>query len=123
MLPFFLFSPLGGPICGCFDKSKIIRVVKIAEVLIVSLSAYGFIDKNPYFLLAALFFMGTHSAFFGPDKYSILPDLLPKEKILQGNGYIEAGAFLAIMLGTFCGAIMIHLRDFPHLCEPSIVCV
>lgn len=109
MLPFFLFSPLAGQCADAFDKSKIIRVVKIAEIFIVSLSAYGFIEENPYFLLGALFCMGTHSAFFGPTKYSILPDLLPKNQLLQGNGYIEAGAFLAIMLGTLSGALMIHL--------------
>lgn len=110
MLPFFLFSPLAGQCADAFDKSKIIRVVKIAEMFIVILSAYGFIEANPYFLLGALFCMGTHSAFFGPTKYSILPDLLPKNQLLQGNGYIEAGAFFAIMLGTLCGAMMIHLE-------------
>ncbi|OJW53922.1 MAG: hypothetical protein BGO67_07600 [Alphaproteobacteria bacterium 41-28] len=110
MLPAFLFSPIAGQLADRYDKSVIIRWVKISEVLIVSLSAYGFIYKNPYFLLAALFFMGTHSAFFSPVKYSILPDILPPEKLLSGNGYIEAGTFLAILLGTFCGALMIHLR-------------
>lgn len=110
MLPFFLFSPLAGQVADAFDKSKIIRVVKLAEVLIVGLSAYGFIGKNPYFLLGALFCMGIHSTFFGPTKYSILPDLLPKENLLQGNGYIEAGTFFAIMLGTLCGAMTIHLE-------------
>jgi acyl-[acyl-carrier-protein]-phospholipid O-acyltransferase / long-chain-fatty-acid--[acyl-carrier-protein] ligase len=113
MLPAFLFSPLAGQLADRYDKSAIIRWVKISEVLIVGLSAYGFIYKNPYFLLATLFFMGTHSAFFSPVKYSILPDILPPEKILSGNGYIEAGTFLAILLGTFCGALMIHLRISP----------
>ncbi len=108
MLPFFLFSPLAGQLCDRFDKSKIIRFVKGAEILIISLSAYGFIHKNPYFLLAALFCMGTHSAFFGPAKYGLLPEILSKDKLLIGNGYIEAGTFLAIMGGTLTGALMIH---------------
>lgn len=110
MLPFFLFSPLAGQLADAFDKAKVIRGVKIAELLIVSLSAYGFIYQNPYFLLGALFCMGIHSAFFGPAKYSILPDILSKENLLKGNGYIEAGTFFAIMLGTLCGALMIHLE-------------
>src|SRR3984957_8302607 len=110
MLPFFIFSPLAGQMADAFDKAKIIRGVKIAELLIVSLSAYGFIHKNPYFLLAALFCMGIHSAFFGPAKYSILPDILSKQNLLKGNGYIEAGTFFAIMLGTLGGALMIHLE-------------
>jgi len=110
MLPAFVFSPLAGQLADRFDKSIIIRWVKISEVLIVSLSAYGFIYQDPYFLLASLLFMGTHSAFFGPAKYSILPDILPQERLLIGNGYIEAGTFLAIMLGTLFGALMIHLQ-------------
>ncbi|MBI2707856.1 MAG: acyl-[ACP]--phospholipid O-acyltransferase [Proteobacteria bacterium] len=108
MLPFFLFSPLAGQLADRFDKTKIIRMVKGAEILIVSLSAYGFIHQNPYFLLAALFCMGTHSAFFGPAKYSLLPSILTPETLLKGNGYIEAGTFLAIMGGTLTGALMIH---------------
>ncbi|MBY0501464.1 MAG: acyl-[ACP]--phospholipid O-acyltransferase [Alphaproteobacteria bacterium] len=108
MLPFFVFSPLAGQLADRYDKAKIIRWVKASEILIVSLSSYGFIHKNPYFLLAALFCMGIHSTFFGPAKYSILPDLLPPERLLKGNGYIEAGTFLAIMLGTLTGALMIH---------------
>jgi len=108
MLPFFLFSPLAGQLADRFDKTKIIRFVKLAEILIVGLSAYGFIHQNPYFLLAALFCMGTHSAFFGPAKYSLLPAILSPETLLKGNGYIEAGTFLAIMGGTLAGALMIH---------------
>jgi len=110
MLPAFVFSPLAGQLADRFDKSIIIRWVKVSEIFIVSLSAYGFIYQDPYFLLAALLFMGTHSAFFGPSKYSILPDILSPERLLIGNGYIEAGTFLAIMLGTLFGALMIHLQ-------------
>lgn len=110
MLPFFLFSPLAGQVADRFDKALIIRLVKASEVLIVSISAYGFIHKDPYFLLSALFFMGMHSSFFGPAKYSILPEILPREKLLGANGYIEAGTFFAILGGTFCGALMIHLQ-------------
>jgi len=109
-LPFFLFSPLAGQLADGFDKSKIIRWVKASEVVIVGLSAYGFIHKDPFFLLGSLFFMGVHSTFFGPAKYSILPEILPKDKLLSGNGYIEAGTFLAIMLGTLFGALLIHLQ-------------
>src|SRR3984957_10990215 len=110
MLPAFVFSPFAGQLADRYDKSKIIQWIKAAEVLIVSLSAYGFIHQDPYFLLAALFCMGVHSAFFGPVKYSILADILPQEKILRGNGYIEAGTFLAIMIGTLCGALTIHVQ-------------
>lgn len=123
MLPFFVFSPLAGQMADAFDKSKVIRGVKIAELLIVSLSAYGFVEKNPYFLLGALFCMGIHSAFFGPAKYSILPEILVKEDLLKGNGYIEAGTFFAIMLGTLCGALMIHLELSLYIVGSQLVSV
>jgi acyl-[acyl-carrier-protein]-phospholipid O-acyltransferase/long-chain-fatty-acid--[acyl-carrier-protein] ligase len=123
MLPFFIFSPLAGQLADAVDKSKIIKGVKIAEVFIVGLSSYGFIQKDPYFLLGALFCMGTHSAFFGPAKYSILPDILSKENLLKGNGYIEAGTFFAIMLGTLCGALMIHLSVPLVIVSIQLFCV
>lgn len=123
MLPFFLFSPLAGQLADAYDKSKIIRIIKVAELLIVSLSIYGFVQENPYFLLGALFCMGTHSAFFGPAKYSILPDMLAKQDLLQGNGYIEAGTFFAIMLGTLCGAMMVHLEISFYVIGFQLFCV
>jgi acyl-[acyl-carrier-protein]-phospholipid O-acyltransferase/long-chain-fatty-acid--[acyl-carrier-protein] ligase len=123
MLPFFLFSPLAGQLADAYDKSKIIRIVKIAELFIVSLSAYGFIEKDPYFLLGALFCMGIHSSFFGPAKYSIIPDILAHENLLKGNGYIEAGTFFAIMLGTLSGALMIHLEIPLSIVSLQLFCV
>jgi len=123
MVPAFLFSPLAGQLADRYDKSLIIRWVKISEILIVSLSAYGFITKDPYLLLATIFFMGVHTAFFSPVKYSILPDILPEEKVLSGNGYLEAGIFLAIMLGTLGGAVMIHLEISPFLLSFLLIMV
>lgn len=113
MVPFFVFSPLAGQLTDRFDKSRIIRLVKAAEIVIVGLSIYGFTHQNPYFLLGALFCMGVHSTFFGPAKYSLLPEILPPQDLLKGNGYIEAGTFLAIMLGTLWGALMIHQNLSP----------
>lgn len=115
MLPFFVFSPLAGQLTDRFDKSKIIRLVKAAEIIIVGLSVYGFIHEDPYFLLSALFCMGVHSAFFGPAKYSLLPELLASQDLLKGNGYIEAGTFLAVMSGTVWGALMVHSNLSPCL--------
>ncbi|MBY0292759.1 MAG: acyl-[ACP]--phospholipid O-acyltransferase [Alphaproteobacteria bacterium] len=123
MLPSFAFSPLAGQLADRYDKSRIIQGVKLSEVFIVGLSAYGFIHTNPYFLLGSIFFMGMHSTFFGPVKYSILPDILPPEKILSGNGYVEAGTFLAIMLGNFCGALMVHLEISPFILSFQLLMV
>lgn len=123
MLPAFLCSLLAGQLADRYDKSRIIQWVKVSEVLIVSASAYGFIHKNPYFLLVAVFCMGVHASFFGPVKYSILPDILLPEDVLNGNGYIEAGTFLAIMGGTLCGALMIHLQVSPFFLTIQLLAV
>jgi len=109
-LPFFLFSPIAGQVADLYDKSIIIQWVKGSEILIVSLSSYGFIYKDPYLLLIGLFCMTIPSAFFGPAKYGLLPKILSKDELLSGNGYIEAGSFFAVMLGTLCGAVMIQWK-------------
>lgn len=103
MLPFFLFSATGGQLADKIEKGRLIRWIKFSEILIMGLAGAGFYYEQTYFLLAVLFLMGTHSAFFGPVKYSILPDLLPKRDLVSGNAYIEAGTFLAILIGTLAG--------------------
>jgi acyl-[acyl-carrier-protein]-phospholipid O-acyltransferase/long-chain-fatty-acid--[acyl-carrier-protein] ligase len=113
MTPFFLFSPLAGQLADRFSKARIIQWVKGAEILIVAFSSFGFVYQNPYFLLISLFCMGTHSAIFGPAKYALLPELIPEKALLKGNGYIEAGAFFAVMGGTLIGALMIHNNISP----------
>lgn len=109
-LPFFIFSPIAGQIADRYDKSIIIRCVKGSEILIVGLSSYGFIHEDPYLLLVGLFCMTIPSAFFGPAKYGLLPNILSQEELLSGNGYIEAGSFLAVMLGSLCGVMMIQWK-------------
>jgi acyl-[acyl-carrier-protein]-phospholipid O-acyltransferase/long-chain-fatty-acid--[acyl-carrier-protein] ligase len=112
MLPFFLFSPLAGQLSDLIDKSKVIRVVKITEIIIMAVSTFGFMAQDPYFLLIALFFLGVHTTFFNPVRFSILPDMLHRNQLLLANGYMEGGNFFSIMLGTLFGALVIHL-EFP----------
>ncbi len=76
ILPFFLFSATAGQPADKFEKSRLIRLVKLAEIAIMALAVAGFLWGGPYLMLAVLFLMGTQSAFFGPLKYSILPDHL-----------------------------------------------
>jgi len=110
MLPFFLFSPIAGQISDRFDKAKVIRIVKLSEIIIVSVSTIGFMSEDPYFLLCSLFLLGTHTTFFNPVRFSILPDILHRNQLLIANGFMEGGNFFSIMLGTLFGAIMIHLQ-------------
>lgn len=107
MVPFFLFSAFAGQLADRMNKTTLIRWIKGAEVGIALLSSYGFYHHDYTFLMVVLFFMGIHSAFFGPVKYAILPDLLKKDQLIQGNGLMQAGTFLAILMGTLVGGLMV----------------
>jgi acyl-[acyl-carrier-protein]-phospholipid O-acyltransferase/long-chain-fatty-acid--[acyl-carrier-protein] ligase len=107
ILPFFLFSALAGQLADKFERTMIVRWVKTLEIIIMLLASVGFILHNSWFLIAVLFAAGTHSTFFGPIKYTLLPQHLLADELLTGNAYIEAGTFLAILLGTICGGLMI----------------
>jgi acyl-[acyl-carrier-protein]-phospholipid O-acyltransferase/long-chain-fatty-acid--[acyl-carrier-protein] ligase len=118
-LPFILFSMAGGFLADRHSKRTISISVKIFEVCVMSLALAGFIWqqhrldagasltlRTSWPLLACVFLMGVHSAFFGPSKYGLLPELLPEKKLSWGNGLLELGTFMAIILGTVAAAIM-----------------
>ncbi len=109
ILPFFLFSSLAGQIADKYSKTKLTHWIKLAEILIMTFGAIGFFFKNIDFLLIVLFLMGLQSTFFGPIKYSVLPQLLDKEELVSGNAWIEMGTFLAILLGTIGGGLLIGI--------------
>ena len=98
-LPFILFSMAGGFLADRFSKRSVMLGVKLFEFLIMSLVLIGLIYWNKHWLLAGVFLMGTHSAIFGPSKYGSLPELLPDRKLSWGNGILELGTFMAIILG------------------------
>src|SRR5690606_33516996 len=104
---FFLFSATAGQLADKYDRAKITRIIKIAEILIMLFAVAGFYFRNVEFLLFVLFCMGTHSTFFGPIKYALLPQHLKENELLSGNAYIEAGTFLAILIGTILGGLFI----------------
>ncbi len=107
ILPFFLFSATAGQLADKYDKAKMIRGVKVAEVAIMVLAALGFAWARADFLIAVLFLMGTQSAFFGPLKYGILPQHLSTKELVGGNALIEAATFLSILLGTIAGGLLV----------------
>ncbi len=104
--PFFLFSALAGQVADKYDKAFLIRVIKMLEVLIMMLAATGFVFNQLGILLLALFLMGAHSTFFGPLKYSIIPQHLADNELVAGNALVELGTFLAILLGSVAGVVM-----------------
>ena len=107
--PFFLFSGASGTLADRVDKAAIARWVKVAEIAIMSLGAYGLWQQSVPTLLATLFCLGTHSTVFGPIKYALLPQHLRDDELVAGNALIEAGTFLAILLGTILGGSIVLL--------------
>src|SRR5437868_13038255 len=114
-LPFLCLSALSGQLADSKDKAKIIRIVKTCEILIMLVGAGGLLMARggmtvdsvaiPLMLLAMLA-MGTHSAFFGPIKYAILPQHLEKQEVLGGTGLVEAGTYVAILGGTLLAGLI-----------------
>jgi len=112
ILPFFLFSSLGGQFGEKFAKDKLIRALKLSEVLIMLGGAVGFLLNNLYLMLSILFCMGLQSALFGPVKYSILPQALRDEELIGGNALVEMGTFLAILGGTIGAGLILAGTDY-----------
>ncbi|MFQ5481466.1 MAG: acyl-[ACP]--phospholipid O-acyltransferase [Nitrospinaceae bacterium] len=110
IFPFFLFSATAGRLADKFDKARIIRIIKGTEIIIMVGASLGFYLENVWFLMTVLFLMGGQSAFFGPLKYSILPDHLRREELIGANGLIGAGTFVSILTGTLLGGLLI-LRE------------
>lgn len=121
MLPYFLFSATGGQLTDKYHKHSIIQITKIAEIVIMTLAAIGFLTGHIIALIALLFLMGAQSTFFGPAKYSIMPDHLKEEELLGANGLMEAGTFLAILLGTLVGGLLIGFEQYGISLTAAIV--
>jgi predicted MFS family arabinose efflux permease len=100
IIPFFLLSAIAGQLADSRDKAKLVRIVKTAEVFIMVVGATGLLSANIPIMLTALVAMGVHSTFFGPIKYAILPQHLKPDEVLGGTGLIEAGTYIAILMGT-----------------------
>ena len=111
ILPFFLFSATAGQLADRFAKWRLIRLVKIWEIGVMALAGVGFAIDSLALLLVVLFLMGMQSTFFGPAKYSILPELLGEKDLVGGNALVAGATFLAILLGTITGGLVIAGGD------------
>jgi 1-acyl-sn-glycerol-3-phosphate acyltransferase len=111
ILPFLLFSATSGQLTDKFEKTRMIRFVKNLEVLIMLMAAVGFMSGNVNVqvpvLLACTFLMGLHSTLFGPVKFAYLPQALSERELTGGNGMVEMGTFVAILLGNIVGGLMV----------------
>ncbi|MGH8441486.1 MAG: MFS transporter [Nevskiaceae bacterium] len=109
ILPFFLFSATAGQIAEKYEKSRLMQYIKLLEIGVMVLAAVGFWLGEPSFLMAVLFLLGTQAALFGPVKYAILPQHLRDHELVGGNGLVEMGTFIAILLGTMLGGALIAM--------------
>lgn len=108
ILPFLLFSTTSGQLADKYEKSFITQVIKKIEIGLMGACALFFYFQSVVGLLVILFLMGMHSTFFGPIKYSLLPEHLKDEELIAGNAYIEGGTFLSILFGTIFGGVVIR---------------
>ncbi|WP_202211246.1 MFS transporter [Pseudomonas paraversuta] len=123
IVPFFLFSALAGQFGEKYPKDRLIRLIKLGEIAIMVVGAIGFAFDHLALMLVALFAMGTHSALFGPVKYSILPQTLHEDELVGGNGLVEMGTFLSILAGTIGAGIMLSSSNYTAIVSVVIVSV
>ena len=123
ILPFFLFSATAGQWIDKYEKSKSIRSIKLLEVVIMLIAAIAFIQGYIFLLIGLLFLMGSQSAFFGPAKYSYIPQHLENSELIEGNALVQMGTFVAILLGTIFGGLMIAQEQGRHYVAYAVVAV
>ncbi|ENV72625.1 hypothetical protein F946_02100 [Acinetobacter johnsonii ANC 3681] len=111
ILPYFIFSATAGQIADKFERSQLIRGIKVLEIVIMLIGSAGFLLGNLWLLLLALFMMGTHSTFFGPIKYAILPEILKPNELMSGNALFQSGTSIAILIGMIFGGAVISVSQ------------
>jgi len=109
ILPFFLFSAFGGQVADKFEKSVLMRRVKMFEIMIMLIASLGFYINSIPLLIFVLFLMGSQSTLFGPVKYGYLPEKLNNHELMGGNGLVESSTFISILLGTILGGVLIAI--------------
>ena len=110
ILPFVLFSATAGQLADKVEKSRLIRWIKLFEIAIMVIGLVGFWRRDLVLLFTALALLGVHSTLFGPVKYAILPQHLKSEELIGGNGLVEMGTFVAILIGTIAGGLIIAIE-------------
>ncbi|KIP76642.1 acyl-phosphate glycerol 3-phosphate acyltransferase [Vibrio harveyi] len=111
ILPFFLFSAHAGAIADNMDKAKLIRRLKLIELVIMSCAATSIMTQSAILMLVLLFMTGTQSAYFGPVKYALLPQALKSDELVKGNAWVEMGTFLSILIGTLSAGLLLAIPN------------
>jgi len=122
ILPFLLFSATSGQLADKYPKETVIRFVKWLEIAIMLLAGWGFMHRHVPVLLGCVFLMGLHSTLFGPVKFAYLPQHLSERELTGGNGMVEMGTFVAILLGNVAGGLLIAVPQIGPA-YVAVVCV
>ena len=122
ILPYLLFSATSGQLADKYNKTMLIRMVKNLEIAIMLIAAAGFAMDNVPILLGCTFLMGLHSTIFGPVKFAYMPEVLSETELTGGNGMVEMGTFVAILLGNIAGGLLVAIPDTGHR-DVAIACV
>ena len=122
ILPFLLFSATSGQLADKLDPAELMRWVKNLEIAIMLLAALGFAMQAVAVLLVCTFLMGLHSTLFGPVKFAYLPQVLKPHELTGGNGMVEMGTFVAILLGNVAGGLLVAIPDVGHTAV-AVACV
>lgn len=123
ILPYFLFSALAGQVAEKLEKQRLIVITTTMEIGIMSVAALGFVLQSMPMLLLALFATGLQSTLFGPVKYSILPAVLKPEEITGGNGLVEMGTSISILVGMIFGGMIFQVggEHGPYVAAASVI--
>ena len=121
ILPFLLFSALAGQIADKYEKSSLIKNIKLLEIVIMLAGAIALVTENYIVLLILLFLMGAQSAFFGPCKYAILPQHLDRHELVGGNALVEMGTFVSILLATIGAGIILQYENYLTIAAVMVV--
>ena len=113
ILPFVLFSATSGQLADKYDRALIARVVKNLEIAFMLVIGAGFAWQIPPLLFLGVFLMGCHSTLFGPAKFAYLPQHLSPAELTGGNGLVEMGTFVSILLGTMLGGALVAIPGGP----------
>jgi 1-acyl-sn-glycerol-3-phosphate acyltransferase len=120
IIPFFLFSATAGQLAEKFEKTRIIRWVKLFEIAAMVVAAIGFYTHHLALLLVVLFMMGMHSTMFGPIKYAILPQALKPQELVGGNGLVEMGTQMAMLIGMIAGSELMRVASVGPLLAAAV---
>ena len=123
ILPFFLFSTTAGLLADKYDKALLIRRIKFTEIIIMLAGCFALWTQNISIMLVILFFLGVQSSFFGPIKYSIIPQHLSADELLGGNAQVGMGTFVSILMGTLIGGWVVTFEQGPILVGAMTVVV